>query len=105
LNKQSGDKLLFINAWNEWGEGNHLEPDIKFGYSYLEATRRALSDFDSGVFFISNADLHLKKKIEYLENELEKRNQRISVLMNSYSWKMTEPLRNMHKLYKNLKKN
>ena len=32
----------FINAWNEWGEGNDLEPDHRFGRSFLEATRRAL---------------------------------------------------------------
>lgn len=36
------EKIVFINAWNEWGEGNHLEPDQKYGKGYLEATRRAL---------------------------------------------------------------
>jgi lipopolysaccharide biosynthesis protein len=35
--------IVFINAWNEWGEGNHLEPCQKWGRSYLEATLRALS--------------------------------------------------------------
>ena len=34
--------LLFIKSWNEWGEGNHLEPDLKYGLTYLEATKKAL---------------------------------------------------------------
>jgi len=38
-----GERILFINAWNEWGEGCHLEPDEKFGYAWLNATRGALS--------------------------------------------------------------
>ena len=38
-----GEPVVFINAWNEWGEGCHLEPDVKHGLAYLEATQRALS--------------------------------------------------------------
>ncbi len=37
------ENLFFINAMNEWAEGNHLEPCIKNGHSFLEATKRALS--------------------------------------------------------------
>jgi len=40
----STEKIIFINAWNEWAEGNHLEPCQKWGRAYLEATRMAIRE-------------------------------------------------------------
>jgi lipopolysaccharide biosynthesis protein len=36
------EKLVFVKSWNEWAEGNHLEPDLKYGHQYLEVIRQEL---------------------------------------------------------------
>ncbi|WP_425607782.1 glycoside hydrolase family 99-like domain-containing protein [Pinibacter soli] len=40
------ENLLFINAWNEWAEGSHLEPCIKWGHSYLEQVRFIIGEHE-----------------------------------------------------------
>jgi len=40
-NPSESDNFIFINAWNEWGEGCHLEPDQKWGLQYLEQTLKS----------------------------------------------------------------
>lgn len=40
--KAQQDKILLLKSWNEWGEGNYMEPDLKYGKGYIKALRAAL---------------------------------------------------------------
>ena len=41
-NKSPQHRILFLKAWNEWGEGNYVEPDLTFGHGWLDAIRNSI---------------------------------------------------------------
>lgn len=45
---QPSERFIFIKSWNEWAEGNYLEPSVKYGKRYLEITRMILDEYSKG---------------------------------------------------------
>lgn len=41
-NKEPDHKIIFLNSWNEWGEGAYMEPDLEFGKGKIEALAEVL---------------------------------------------------------------
>ncbi len=59
---RNDEKLVFVNAWNEWAEGTHLEPDQKFGYGYLQTTYDVICNYDAHVLPEINKNIPLSRK-------------------------------------------
>jgi hypothetical protein len=43
-NKPKSRQILFLKSWNEWGEGNYMEPDLRYGKRYIDALSSALDE-------------------------------------------------------------
>jgi hypothetical protein len=44
--KDPEHRIVFLKSWNEWGEGNYVEPDLKYGRGHLEAIKSAVDEFE-----------------------------------------------------------
>lgn len=47
--KKPDHRIIFLKSWNEWAEGNYMEPDLKFGRGYVEALRDAIREYQSSL--------------------------------------------------------
>lgn len=43
-NKPKEEQIVIIKSWNEWGEGNYMEPDQKYGHGYIDALKNAIKN-------------------------------------------------------------
>jgi lipopolysaccharide biosynthesis protein len=77
-------QFIFINSWNEWGEGCHIEPDKKYGFSFLNAVKNTIDDTSNKnqIEYIYFLEKKLSLKIE--ENkELKKLSDLYNEIMSS----------------------
>lgn len=43
--KPEEEQIIILKSWNEWGEGNYMEPDLQYGHGYIDALAEAINEY------------------------------------------------------------
>ena len=79
------ERLIFINSWNDWAGGSHLEPDERHGYAWLNATRLALETGSSRRRAAGNSDVTQEPQPESAGAKPCEKQLLVSVIVPNYN--------------------
>src|SRR5262249_38250 len=77
------ERLVFINRWNDWTNGAHLEPDRKFGYAHLHVTENVLRYYHS--------DPETRQLVETINSGFT-RTSDVAIILHCYYEDLIEPV-------------
>lgn len=84
--ESEGNDIVFLNAWNEWGEGMHLEPDELFKEAYLQALKNAKEEYKNlsfeGNLSVNNEMMKELRAVQKQSDKYEKYLNLMDVWMN-----------------------
>jgi len=83
MSRLPGERLIFINAWNDWTNGAHLEPDRRYGYAHLHVTANVLRNYHN--------DPDARQLVE-TTNAAFTRTRNVAIILHCHYEDLIEPL-------------